>query len=141
MATIKLHTDLLVYQKSFDSSMQIFQLSKRFPKEEVYSLTDQIRRSSRSVSANISEAWGKRKYIKSFVSKLTDAEAEARETQTWLEFSMSCQYLSISEFKELKENYNQIIGMLVIMMNQAEKWTSFNHLNDLLLTNSHTLKL
>lgn len=125
MATIKLHTDLLVYQKSFDSSMQIFQLSKMFPKEEVYSLTDQIRRSSRSVSANISEAWGKRKYIKSFVSKLTDAEAEARETQTWLEFSMRCQYLSISEFKELNENYNQIIGMLVIMMNQAEKWTSF----------------
>lgn len=125
MATIKLHTDLLVYQKSFDSSMQIFQLSKRFPKEEVYSLTDQIRRSSRSVSANISEAWGKRKYIKSFVSKLTDAEAEARETQTWLEFSKCCQYLSIFEFKELNDSYNQIIGMLVIMMNQAEKWTSF----------------
>lgn len=106
MATIKLHTDLLVYQKSFDSSMQIFQLSKRFPKEEVYSLTDQIRRSSRSVSANISEAWGKRKYIKSFVSKLTDAEAEARETQTWLEFSKCRQYLSIFEFKELNDSYN-----------------------------------
>ena len=85
MAIIKYHTDLKVYQKSFEVAMEIYKISFQFPSEEKYSLTDQIRRSSRSVSANISEAWGKRRYPKSFDSKLTDAEGEARETQTWLE--------------------------------------------------------
>ncbi|WP_317041288.1 four helix bundle protein [Chryseobacterium takakiae] len=82
MPTIKFHQDLNVFQKSVEFVMTIYELSKSFPKEELYSLTDQIRRSSRSVSANISEAWGKRKYEKSFVAKLTDSEGEARETQT-----------------------------------------------------------
>ncbi len=104
MAIIKIHTELLVYQKSFDSSMEIFRLSGGFPKEEIYSLTDQIRRSSRSVCANISEAWGKRKYTKSFIAKLTDAEAEARETQTWLEFSESCHYILSEDFERLNSN-------------------------------------
>lgn len=90
MSTIKFHQDLKVYQKSFDVAMQIFELSKTFPKEETYSLTDQIRRSSRSVAANISEAWGRRKYEKSFVAKLTDSEGEARESQTWLQFLFAC---------------------------------------------------
>ena len=86
MAIIKYHTELKSIKKSFEVAMEIYKISFQFPSEEKYSLTDQIRRSSRSVSANISEAWGKRRYPKSFVSKLTDAEGEARETQTWLEF-------------------------------------------------------
>ena len=84
MSTVKFHQDLKVYQQSFETAQLIYELSKSFPKEELYSLTDQIRRSSRSVTANISEAWGKRQYEKSFIAKLTDSEGEARETQTWL---------------------------------------------------------
>lgn len=126
MSTIKFHQDLKVFQKSFDVAMLIFELSKRFPKEETYSLTDQIRCSSRSVSANISEAWGRRKYEKSFVAKLTDSEGEARETQTWLQFSLACNYINEEQFDKLNNQYNEIIGMLVVMMNQSEKWCSFS---------------
>ena len=121
MSIIKFHQDLKVFQKSFDAAMQIFELSKGFPKEETYSLTDQIRRSSRSVSANISEAWGRRKYEKSFVAKLTDSEGEARETQTWLLFSLKCNYINEEQFDNLNNHYNEIIGMLVVMTNQSEK--------------------
>lgn len=101
MSIIKFHQDLKVYQKSFDAAMEIFELSKTLPKDERYSLKDQIRRSSRSVSANISEAWGKRRYEKSFIAKLTDSEGEARETQTWLQFSLACQYISEEQYKKL----------------------------------------
>ncbi|WP_353938908.1 four helix bundle protein [uncultured Chryseobacterium sp.] len=94
MSTIKFHQDLKVYQKSFEAAMKIYGISKTFPKEEIYSLTDQIRRSSCSVAANISEAWGKRKYEKSFIAKLTDSEGQARETQTWLQFALACQYIN-----------------------------------------------
>lgn len=94
MLTIKFHQDLKVYQESFKTAMEIYELSKIFPKEELFSLTDQIRRSSRSVSVNISEAWGKRKYGKSFVAKLTDSEGKARETQSWLEFALACKYIN-----------------------------------------------
>lgn len=125
MSTIKFHQDLKVFQKSFDVAMLIYELTKTFPKEELYALTDQIRRSSRSVSANISEAWGKRKYEKSFTAKLTDSEGEARETQTWLQFSLACEYITEEQFNNLNNQYNQVIGMLVIMMNQSEKWCSF----------------
>ena len=124
MSTIKFHQDLKVFQKSFDVAMQIFELSKTFPKEETYSLKDQIRRSSRSVSANISEAWGRRKYEKSFVAKLTDSEGEARETQTWLQFSLACNYINEEQFSNLNNQYNEVIGMLVTMMNQSNKWCS-----------------
>jgi len=123
---IKFHQDLKVYQKSFDAAMEIYELSKTLPKEERYSLTDQIRRSSRSVSANISEAWGKRKYEKSFVAKLTDSEGEARETQAWLQFSLACKYINEEQFNNLNIQYNQIIGMLVIMMNQSKNWCTFS---------------
>jgi four helix bundle protein len=82
----KTHCDLEVYRKALDAAMRIFELSKRFPKEETYSLTDQIRRSSRSVCANLAEAWRKRRYEAAFVSKLSDGETEAAETQVWLEF-------------------------------------------------------
>lgn len=126
MSTIKFHQDLKVFQKSFESSMTIYELSKSFPKEELYSLTDQLRRSSRSVSSNISEAWGKRKYEKSFIAKLTDSEGEARETQTWLQFSLACKYINEEQFNNLNIQYNQIIGMLVIMMNQSKNWCTFS---------------
>ena len=126
MAIIKYHTELKVYQKSFDVAMEIFKISFKFPIEEKYSLTDQIRRSSRSVSANISESWGKRRYPKSFVSKLTDAEGEARETQTWLEFSFQCNYIEEEKFKNFNEKYNEIIALLIYMINNVEKWTNFN---------------
>ena len=125
MAIIKYHTELKVYQKSFEVAMEIYKISFHFPSEEKYSLTDQIRRSSRSVSANISEAWGKRRYPKSFVSKLTDAEGEARETQTWLEFSYQCNYIDEEKFKYFNEKYDEIIALLIYMINNVEKWTNF----------------
>ncbi|WP_336962622.1 four helix bundle protein [Chryseobacterium contaminans] len=126
MPTIKFHQDLKVYQKSFEVAQQIYELSKTFPKEELYSLTDQIRRSSRSVTANVSEAWGKRRYEKSFIAKLTDSEGEARETQTWCQFAYACNYINKEQFNNLLNQYNHIIGMLVNMINQSEKWCSFS---------------
>ena len=102
MATkIENHTDLLVYQKAFDAAMRIFELSKSFPQEEKFSLTDQIRRSSRSVCANLAEAWRKRRYEAMFISKLADSEGEAAETQVWLEFAGKCKYLKREEAAEL----------------------------------------
>src|SRR5262245_55139093 len=94
MSKIQTHRDLEVYRKAFDTAMQIFELSKPFPKEETYSLTDQIRRSSRSVCANLAEAWRKRRYEAAFISKLSDSESEAAETQVWLEFAVKCGYLN-----------------------------------------------
>ncbi len=91
---------LLAYQKAFELSMEIFELSKSFPKEETYSLTDQIRRSSRAICANIAEAYRKREYQKHFISKLTDADSENSETQVWIDFSNSCNYIN----KELQQN-------------------------------------
>ncbi|WP_288376253.1 four helix bundle protein [uncultured Chryseobacterium sp.] len=126
MSTIKFHQDLKVYQKSFEAAMKIYGISKTFPKKEIYSLTDQIRRSSRSVAANISEAWGKRKDEKSFIAKLTDSEGEARETQTWLQFALACQYINEEQFRILNNHYNQIIGMLVNMMIQSKNWCTFH---------------
>ena len=92
---ISVHRDLEVYKKAFDAAMQIFDLSRSFPKEETYSLTDQIRRSSRSVCANLAEAWRKRRYEKAFISKLSDSESEAAETQVWLEFATKCGYIVV----------------------------------------------
>jgi len=112
-----------VYQLAFESAMRIFEVSKSFPNEEKYSLTDQIRRSSRSICANISEAFRKRKYPKSFVSKLSDAESEAGETQTWLDFAKECGYLSDDKYQELHENYDHILGKLVNMARFPEKWS------------------
>ncbi len=122
MKVIKSHRELEVYQISFETAMQIFEITKSFPKEEIYSLTDQIRRSSRSISANISEAFRKRRYPKSFVSKLSDAEAEAAETQCWLEFAVSCEYINQKTYNDLYELYNNILGKIVRMINQPEKW-------------------
>jgi four helix bundle protein len=90
---VKKHTDLEVYQRGFAAAMRIFHLSKKFPKEEMYSLTDQVRKSSRSVCSGISEAWRKRRYEAAFISKLGESEAEAAETQTWIQFAVGCGYL------------------------------------------------
>jgi len=116
------HTDLEVYRKSFDVAMEVFQLSKRFPKEETYSLTDQIRRASRSVSANLGEAWRKRRYEAAFVSKLNDAESEAGETQVWLEFAVKCGYLDREKAAPLYQTYDEILRMLVAMINNPGDW-------------------
>ena len=119
---IRTHRDLAVYQKGFAASMQIFELSKQFPKEEVYSLRDQIRRSSRSVCANMAEAWRKRRYEKAFISKLSDSESEAAETQVWLEFAVECNYIDRDEAATLYQIYNEILGTLVGMINHPETW-------------------
>ncbi|HKQ78601.1 MAG TPA: four helix bundle protein [Blastocatellia bacterium] len=116
------HTELDVYQKAFAAAMQIFELSKNFPEEEKYSLTDQIRRSSRSVCANQAEAWRKRVYQAHFASKLTDSEAEAAETQTWLHFAVECKYLAREIASEVYKEYESIIAMLVSMRNHPEDW-------------------
>ena len=116
------HQDLEVYKKAFTAAMKIFELSKSFPKEETYSLTDQIRRSSRSVCANIAEAWRKRRYEAAFIAKLNDAEGEAAETQTWLEFSVRCEYMEKVAGRELFKEYDEIISMLVSMINNPQKW-------------------
>ena len=102
--TIRDFKELQVYQRAFDSSLQIFNLSKCFPPEERYSLTDQMRRSSRSVCANIAEAWRKRRYPASFVSKLSDADAEAAETQVWLDQALACGYLNAEAHQQLNES-------------------------------------
>lgn len=119
---IRSHDQLRVYQRSFQSAMSIFELTRSFPKAELYALVSQIRRSSRSVSANIAEAFRKRRYPRSFIAKLSDAEAEAAETITWLEYSEKCQYVESERVVELRRDYDQIIGMLVRMMQQAENW-------------------
>lgn len=116
------HQDLLVSRKAFEAAMQIFELSKEFRKEETYSLTDQIRRSSRSVNANIAEAWRKRRYAAAFISKLNDAEGEAAETQTWLEFAVRCNYLDRDTAKTLFTEYEEIISMLFSMAKDPDKW-------------------
>lgn len=120
--TIKDFRELRVFQMAFESAMRIFSLSKRWPAEERYSLTDQIRRSSRSVCANIAEAWRKRRYEASFVSKLSDADTEAGETLVWLEFAMKCGYLNETDHKDLIEQYEHICGQLVTMINQSDRW-------------------
>ena len=119
---IENHTDLQIYQKAFDAAMRIFELSKSFPKEETYSLTDQMRRSSRSVCANLAEGWRKRRYEAMFITKLADAEGEAAETQVWLEFAVKCKYLKREEAASLYAVYREVIGTLVNMINHPESW-------------------
>ena len=120
---IRDHRELDVYKLAFKCAMEIFEFSKSFPKEEIYSLTDQIRRSSRSVCANIGEAFRKRRYPKSFIAKLVDSEGEGAETQTWLQFAFECKYMEKNIANRLSVEYDNIIGKLVTMENQSEKWT------------------
>ena len=116
------HGELEVYQRAFDLAMRLFELSKSFPKEETYSLTDQIRRSSRSVCANLAEAWRKRRYEKAFISKLSDSEGEVAETQVWVAFAVRCGYIDRDVANEIYQAYNQIIRTLVGMINHPETW-------------------
>jgi four helix bundle protein len=120
---IKSHRDLDVCQRAFDAAMEIFELSRGFPKEETYSLTDQIRRSSRSVCANLAEAWRKRRYPAAFQSKLSDSDAEAGETQVWIEFAVKCGFLTRDKGGKLYRAYDGIMGTLVGMINHPESWT------------------
>jgi len=119
---VRKHTDLDVYKRGFAVAMRLFHLSKKFPKEEMYSLTDQVRRSSRSVCANITEAWRKRRYKAAFIAKLSDSEAEAAETQTWIQFAVGCNYVDREEAAELYREYDQLLAMLVDMINNASRW-------------------
>lgn len=116
--------DLLAYKKSFGLAMKIFEVSKSFPKEETYSLTDQIRRSSRSVSSNISEAYRKRRYPKNFISKLTDSDAENSETQTWLEFALACKYINRQTFDDFLSDSEEVGKLINYMINNPSKFGS-----------------
>ncbi len=119
---IRTFKDLIVYQKAFEQAMEIFEITKGFPKIEQYSLTDQIRRSSRSVCVNIGEAWRKTRYPAHFVSKLTDADAEATETMIWLDFSLHCKYLGQNTYRIVTDRYEEVGKMLGSMISSPEKF-------------------
>jgi four helix bundle protein len=112
--------ELEVYQLAFDTAMELFEISKKFPIEEKYSLTDQVRRSSRSVCTNLAEAWRRRRYKAVFINKLSHAEQEAAETQTWLEFAWKCNYFNEKVFAALDEKYEHIFAMLYTMEQKAD---------------------
>lgn len=114
--------ELLAYKIAFSLSMEIFQISKSFPTEEKYSLTDQIRRSSRSVCANIAEAYRKRRYVNHFISKLTDSDAENSETNVWLEFALQCNYIDVEKFNELNSKTIEIGRLINYMINNLNKF-------------------
>ena len=120
---IKSYKELDVYQGAMDLCMEIFEITKRFPAEEKYSLTDQVRRCSRSVCANIGEAWRKRMYPAAFISKLSDAEAEACETEIWLEIAFRCQYLKKEQCLYLQDQCDHVMARLFRMTEQPEKWS------------------
>jgi four helix bundle protein len=114
--------ELNVYQNALAIGLGVYQLTQTFPNEERYALTDQVRRSSRSICANVAEAWRKRRYEAAFVAKLSDAEAEAAETQVHLEFAVRHRYIGQAEFGTLDDAYEKIIGQLVRMIDQPQKW-------------------
>lgn len=116
------YKELRVYQSAMQAAMEIFELTKGFPAEERFTMVDQMRRSSRSVCANIAEAWRKRRYQAHFVSKLSDAESEAEETRVWMEFACRCGYLSVARASELDSTYDLLLGQLVRMIAEPEKW-------------------
>ncbi len=119
---IKSAKELIVYQKAYELAMSIFRLTKRFPPEERYDLTSQIRRSSRSVCLNLREAWAKRRYEAHFVSKLTDCDAENSETDTSLDFALDCEYISTAEHKDLMSRCDEIGKMLGAMITNPKKF-------------------
>jgi len=118
--TIGSFKELRVYQQAFELQQQVFEVSKGFPAEERYSLTDQMRRSSRSIGANISEAWQKRRYLAHFVSKLTDADGEQAETQHWIDTARACHYITEKNYQDLLGNCKHIGQMLGSMMSKPE---------------------
>jgi four helix bundle protein len=124
MSQISSYRDLIVYQKAYKLAMEIFEVSKGFPKEEKYSLTDQIRRSSRSVTSNIAEAWAKKRYIKSFVNKLSDSLGEEYETEVWLDYSKDCKYIPELTYNDLIARYDEVRKMLISIISHPDKWCS-----------------
>ena len=123
MANIRSFKYLRVWQNAMEIAMKIFEITKSFPVEERFSLTDQIRRSSRSVAANIAESWKKRRYPAAFVSKLNDAESEVAETQTWIEIALRYGYLAREESSYLDQRCDEVSGQLVAMISHPEQWT------------------
>jgi four helix bundle protein len=122
MKLIKHHWEFDVYKLAMEIAGEVFQLTKSFPREEMYSLTDQVRRSSRSVSAQIAEAWRRRKYEAVFINKLNEAEGEAAETQTWIEHAVQCGYAPVEQARGLHRKCDRILGKLVNMGNKPEAW-------------------
>ena len=122
MSKIRSYKELCVYQAAMDAAMRIFELSKTFPPEERYSLTDQMRRCSRSVCTNIGEAWRKRRYPAHFVSKMSDSEGEAEETRVWIEFADRCKYITHEEAVSLDQTYDDILAQLVNMIVNKDDW-------------------
>jgi four helix bundle protein len=120
---VKRHTELEVYKRAFVVAMRIFEVTKGFPSEERYAMVDQIRRSSRSVCANLAEAWRKRRYEAAFICTLSDSEAEAAETQTWIQFAVECGYLPRETAASLYTEYDTILSMLVHMITHSQDWT------------------
>ena len=116
------YRDLRVYQLSYALAMEIFRETKKFPREELYSLTDQIRRASRAVPALIAEAWKKRIYPKAFVSKLSDSYTEAGETEVWLDFSLDCEYMPKHRHDYYRQRYDEVNKMLFSMMERPERF-------------------
>jgi len=123
MQHIQSYRDLRVYQAAIEAAMRIFELTKKFPPEEKFSMVDQMRRSSRSVCSNIGEAWRKRRYPAHFKSKLSDSEGEAEETRVWAELALRCGYLSKSEADEIDKAYDMILAQLVRMIDRPDQWT------------------
>jgi len=119
---INSYKELRVYQTAMEAAMKIFEVTNDFPPEEKYSMVDQMRRSSRSVCANLAEAWRKRRYKAAFVAKLSDAESESCETQVWIEFAHRCGYLDQTSAEELDQCYDKIIGQVVTMIGDPNKW-------------------
>ena len=123
MPKIRRHYELEVFRRAADAAMRVFELTQNFPREELYSLTDQVRRSSRSVCANVAEGWRKRRYPAAFIHKLSDAEAEAAETQVWIAFAVRCGYLPREAGVELNGEYEAILRMIVGMIRNHRIWT------------------
>lgn len=122
MAVIKSFRDLIVYKKAFELTYRIYEITKSFPKDEQYSLTDQIRRSSRSICANLAEAWGRKIYPKAFLNKLSDALAEEMETEFWLDLCVRYRYIDDTTYNTLIDEYGEISKMLTSMMNNPERF-------------------
>lgn len=122
MATLMGHRELIVYQKAFALAMNVFEITKKYPKEETYSIVDQMRRSSRSVCSSIAEAYRKRRYPAYFSNKCADADSENSETIVWLEFSYSCKYITEAEFIKLEQDADEVGRMLNTMVEHPEKF-------------------
>ena len=117
------YADLLAYKKAFQLSMEIFRITKSFPKEEIYALTSQIRRSSRAICSNIAESYRKRRYPKHFISKLSDADGECSETEVWIKYSFECEYIDLSTYEELLKGYEEVGKLIGTMINKPNLFT------------------